>query len=98
MLKRNNYPKAYAEVEEILKHLSNEDSNKIDKKFIDMLKKEKDKKYIYKLDETKELEEQEMLRETKTILSYVFIKYLGTKEEKREIKNKFIEDIKKMKK
>ena len=93
MVDVNNYPKAYAEVSKILKYLPKEDYDKIETKFINMLENKKDKNYIYELDDTKEIENQNILKETRTILAYIFFHYLGTPEENVRIKQKFKQDI-----
>ena len=93
MVDVNNYPKAYAEVSEILKYLPKEDYDKIETKFINMIENKKDKNYIYELDNTKEIENQNILKETRTILAYIFFHYLGTPEENARIKQKFKQDI-----
>lgn len=93
MVKVNNFPKAYAEVAEILKYLPKAEYSKIDSNFIKMLEDKKDKEYIYKLDSTMEIEKQNILKETRTILAYVFLHYLGTEEENKIIQQKFKQDI-----
>lgn len=93
MVDVNNYPKAYAEVSKILKYLPKEDYDKIEAKFINMIENKKDKTYIYELDDTKEIENQNILKETRTILAYIFFHYLGTPEENARIKQKFKQDI-----
>ena len=93
MVKVNNFPKAYAEVAEILKYLPKDEYSKIDSNFIKMLEDKKDKEYIYKLDSTKEIEKQNILKETRTVLAYVFLNYLGTEEENKIIQQKFQQDI-----
>ena len=93
MVDVNNYPKAYAEVSKILKYLPKEDYDKIETKFINMIENKKDKNYIYELDNTKEIENQNILKETRTILAYIFFHYLGTPEENARIKQKFKQDI-----
>lgn len=93
MIQVNNYPKAYAEVEEILKYLDKKELTKISKDFINMISEKKDKNYVYKLDFNKPIAEQKVLRETKTILAYLYINYLCTEDEKAIIKQKFEQDI-----
>ena len=93
MVDVNNYPKAYAEVSKILQYLPKEDYDKIEAKFINMIENKKDKTYIYELDDTKEIENQNILKETRAILAYIFLHYLGTQEENEKIKLKFKQDI-----
>lgn len=93
MIKTENYPKAYVEVYEILKYLDNKDKKLIPQKFINMIEKNKDNNYKFKLEDDKNLEEQVLMRESKAILSYIFVNYLSDEEEKQIIKNKFKNDI-----
>ncbi len=93
MVETRNFPRAYVEVDEILKKLPQEEFEKIESNFINMIRNNKDKNYTFELDYSKDIEEQKILKETKTILAYVFLNYLGTEEENRIIKQKFKEDI-----
>ncbi len=95
MVDVKNYPKAYVEVIEILKLLEIDEYNKIDKAFINMLNKRKDTDYIFEIDKSIDIEEQIILKETRAILAYIFMNYLGTEKEKTLINNKFQNDIKK---
>ena len=93
MLKEENYAKAYKEVFEILKYVSKEDLEKIPNTFMQMLQKKMDKNYDFALNLNKEFEEQEMLRETKAILAYIYVNYWCDEKEKTIIKNKFKNDL-----
>ena len=93
MLKEENYAKAYKEVFEILKYVSKEDLEKIPNTFMQMLQKKMDKNYDFALNLNKEFEEQEMLRETKAILAYIYVNYWCDEKEKKIIKNKFKNDL-----
>ena len=93
MLKEENYAKAYKEVFEILKYVSKEDLEKIPNTFMQMLQKKMDKNYDFTLNSNKEFEEQEMLRETKAILAYIYVNYWCDEKEKKIIKNKFKNDL-----
>ena len=95
MIETKNFPKAYVETIEILKLLENNEYRKIDNKFMDMLNRKKDNNYIYKLDDKKNIEEQIIMKETRVILAYIFMNYLGTDEEKNIINKKFQNDIEK---
>ena len=90
------YAMAYAEVIEILKHVSYEDVNKIPKEKLDFYKINMDKEYNYKLDMTKEFEEQEMSDITKAILANIFRDYWATpyQKEKYDLVPDQIRDLK----
>lgn len=98
MIETKNFPKAYVETIEILKLLEKSEYRKIDNKFIDMLNRQKDNNYIYKLDNMKNIEEQKIMKETRVILAYIFMNYLGTDKEKNIINKKFQNDIEKSEK
>ncbi len=91
MIKEENYPNAYKEVYVILQNFDKSELELIPKSFIDMLKNNMNEEYNFELDDN--FDKQELLQETKTILSYVYLNYLGTEEEKVKIKQKFKQDI-----
>lgn len=93
MLKKENYPKAYTEVYEILKYMKKEYVEKIPKKFMKLIKMKKDNNYVYKINLDKNFQEQEMLRETKAILVYIYTNYWCDLEVKRRIIQKFKKDV-----
>lgn len=93
MIKIENYPKAYKEVYIILNYINKEDLKKIPQSFIDMLKRKMNKDYEFKLDTSIDFQEQNLLKETKVILGYIFLNYWGTKEQKETIEKKFRNDI-----
>lgn len=78
-----DYNKRLVEVDEILTHLSEEDLNKIPEDVRALIKDNKDKNYIWKFDETKELGEQNLNRDTVIILSYLNMEYLLNEEQKK---------------
>lgn len=91
MIKEENYPNAYKEVYVILQNFDKSEFKLIPKSFINMLENNMNREYNFELDD--DFDKQELLQETKTILSYVYLNYLGTKEEKAKIKQKFKQDI-----
>ncbi len=93
MIKIENYPNAYKEVYVILNYINKGDLEKIPQTFIDMLKRKMNKDYEFKLDTSIDFEEQNLLKETKVILGYIFLNYWGTKEQKLTIEQKFRNDI-----
>ena len=79
------YDKAYKEVMEILKHMSQEEREKIPNKMIRMFEEKMDKNYEFKYDESKNFDEQELLIETKAILANIFRDYWATPEQRERI-------------
>ena len=91
----DNYPKAYREVYKILKYVPKEDFEKIPKDLVETIKKNMDKSYAYEVDEYIEFEQQQMLRETKAILSVIYRDYWASEEQKERILQKEKYDIQK---
>ena len=77
------YAKCLVEVDEILKYLSKEDLKKIPDDIRTLIKEKKDKQYVWKYDESKNLGEQNLNRQTIAILSYLNMEYMLGQEEKR---------------
>ena len=95
-MKKGNYSKAYVEVREILNYMQEEDKCKIPKDFLDMMDNNMDRYYTFNYDETKTIDEQDILRETRALLAYVYLNYLGTDDEKAFYNEKFNNDIMKL--
>ncbi len=93
MIKIENYPNACKEVYVILNYINKEDLKKIPQSFIDMIQRKMNNDYKFKLDTSIDFEEQNLLKETKVILGYIFLNYWGTKEQKETIEKKFRNDI-----
>ena len=85
------YARAYTEVIEILKQVSDEDIQKILEEKLNFYKSNMDNEYSYKLDMTKEFEEQELSDITKAILANIFRDYWSTsyQKERIEVKEKY---------
>ena len=79
------YPKAYREVNEILKHMPQDSVNKIPIEMRLMFEKKMDLEYDFKVDEDKLFNEQELLTETKAILVNLYRDYWASDEEREEI-------------
>ena len=82
---KDNYPKAYKEIIEILKFLPQESTNKIPKKIIETFKQNMDNDYVFTIDINKNFEEQNLLDETKAILANIFRDYWATPYQKEKI-------------
>ena len=76
------YQKAYVELNEILKSLSEEENSKIPKMFKDNLVKNMDKSYKFELDSSKGIFEQKLMVETEALLVEIYERYLASAEEK----------------
>lgn len=76
------YEKCLVELDEILKYLSNEYLSKIPYEIRKNIKQKKDSNYTWNYDETKELSEQNINRETIIMLAYLNMQFLLNVEEK----------------
>ena len=84
MINQAIMPKAYKEVYEIVKHLSEEDFNKIPKEIIKTLHSNMDKDYEFYIN-FEDLQNQETLNETKLLLAIIFRDYLATENKKKRL-------------
>lgn len=91
-----DYNKRLVEVSEILNHLKKSDYDKIPKEVIDVIEKNKDKEYIWKYDETKDLKNQNVSKDTIAILSYINMQYLLNEEQRKFVQEIFNENQKKL--
>ena len=74
--------KRLAEVDVILNYLSQENYQKIPKEIIQAIKENMDKDYIWEYDKSKELEDQDVSRDTIAFLSYINMEYLLDEKQK----------------
>ena len=93
MIKKENYPNAYKEVYVILQNIDKKDYDLIPERFIKMLENNMNSTYNFELNSNEDFENKELLQETKTILTYLYVNYWGTEDEKVRIKQKFKQDI-----
>lgn len=82
------YKRAHTELYEIIKRLSKRELEKIPQNFIENLKKNLDNEYEWEYDDTKTLEEQDFLIETKALLVEMYERYLCP-EDKKEFWNNY---------
>lgn len=68
--------KRLVEVDAVLEHLSRSDYEKIPEELIEAIKQNKDTDYVWIYDETKELKDQNLNRDTISILTYINMKFL----------------------
>lgn len=92
--KINEYRKALAELDEIFDKFEKEIKNKVPESFRKFVKDKKDKNYKFEYDDSKELKDQNILRETKVLLSIIYRSYFCSEEEKKRLE---LEDEKKLK-
>lgn len=76
------YAKAYVELYELIKNLTEEDKSKIPNKFIDFIKDKMDKEYTFKIDKSIGILEQNYSVEAKALIVKLYEKYLAPDEEK----------------
>lgn len=81
----DNFAKACKEIVEILKFVPDKDVLKIPKEMRKMFEDEMDKNYNFSIDTQKTIEEQELLNETKAILSNIFVDYWATPYQRERI-------------
>ncbi len=81
------FANAYTETIEIINQLSQEDYAKIPISYIEYLEKNKNANYSFKYDTSKTFNEQNILKETKSILFYLFEKFGATDIQKEKIQN-----------
>ena len=78
MIKIEQYPNAYKEVNVILDNMNIEDIKKIPTEFIDMIKLNMNYNYEFEIDSNKSFDQLEILKETRAILAYIFLNYWAT--------------------
>lgn len=80
--KEVNYKKAYTELNEVIKKLSDKELAKIPSQVLDNIRDNIDKDYIWKYDDNKKVEEQNFLVETKALIVELYERYLCSEETK----------------
>lgn len=76
------YKKAYVELNEILKYLSNKQRDKISANFINNISSNMDRDYKFTFDESKGIFEQNLMVETEALLVEIYERYLAPDVEK----------------
>ena len=89
------YENALAEVDCVLKLIPEDLLRKIPNSFLDFISQKKSKSYITNLNSDISLNEQNLLKETRTILSLIYRSYLCDSEQSKKFQ---IEDIIELKK
>ena len=91
---KENYPKAYTEVLELLKYMPENDVNKIPKKLLDIFEYKKDTNYSFIIDKNQDFSKLKILDETEAIMVNIFRDYWASPEQKAKIKAKMQNDMK----
>lgn len=79
-----SFSKAATEVLEILNYVEDEEFNKIDKTFINMLEKCKDENHEFKINKNDDFNSLVLTQKTNDLLAYIYRKYWANEEEKKE--------------
>lgn len=79
------YPKAFKEISEIIKFFPKSEYRKIPKSFINFIEENMDRNYDYIVKHVDDFQNQEMLDETKIILSIIYRDFIASSEEKNQI-------------
>ena len=82
------YPNAYTEIYEIVSHMPVHYIKKLPEELFNLLKEKRNQNYEYHINIDKTLNEQEMLMETKAILSNLYRDFWSSPEKKEEILQK----------
>lgn len=80
----DNERKAYAEVDDFIELLEEEDRNKIPKKLRDFFKREKNHNYKKRINPDVSIEEQGLRDETLAIIAFLNLKYICEDEKEKE--------------
>lgn len=89
---KNTTNQAFSETYDVINHMSKEMQEKIPKSFINLIKENRDLDYKVNIDYSIDIKEQ-LLKETKTILSLVYRDYLCSSEKREELLALDIEEI-----
>lgn len=90
-----NMNKALSEVYDIITHLEENTYKKIPQRFIKMIEKNKDNTHVIKIDYAKSINEQDLLKDTRIILSIIYREYICSSEKKEELKYRDIIELRK---
>ena len=78
------YANAYAEVLQILKHISIDEYNKVPKEKIELFEKYYNKKFDFKYNPRQTLQEQNVSKIARTIIAILFRDYWATDEQRKQ--------------
>lgn len=83
--KYNIYHKAFKELSEIIEFFPKKEYRKIPKSFINFIEENMDNSYEYIVEHIDDIQNQEMLEETKILLSIIYRDFIASKEEQEQI-------------
>lgn len=89
----NNLKKAYSEIYEILNLMEEEYVNKVPQKLRDLFKMEKEDNFSVNINIDKPLENQNLQKDTLTILAILYINYWSESDEEKQELIKFFRDV-----
>ena len=89
----NNLKKAYSEIYEILNLMEEEYVNKVPQKLRDLFKMEKEDNFSVNINTDKPLENQNLQKDTLTILAILYINYWSESDEEKQELIKFFRDV-----
>lgn len=87
------YEEAFCEVNEILKYFDKDILNKIPREYIENIKNNMSKSYKVMYDNTKSINEQDLKRETRAILSVIYRDYICNENVRKEIIQKDTQEL-----
>lgn len=83
-MNKGEYSNAFSQLSEIIKNMKKELRNKIPIEVIDSIEKSKNEDYIFKYNPAIPLNQQNLLPETKSLLSVIYSDYLCDESEKEK--------------
>ena len=89
----NNLKKAYSEIYEILNLMEEEYVNKVPQKLRDLFKMEKEDNFSVNINIDKPLENQNLQKDTLTILAILYINYWSESDEEKQELIKLFRDV-----
>lgn len=81
----NSINQSFSEVYDIITHFDGNLYSKISPNFIEMVKQNKDDSYIANINYSININEQNLLKETRVILSLIYRDYICSKEKRQEL-------------
>lgn len=82
-----------SEVYDIIQHMQKELFDKIPKNFIELMKQNRDENCIVNIDYSRKINNQELQKGTKVVLSLIYRDYLCTEEQRKQIIKKDEEEL-----
>ena len=84
---------SFTEVYDIVNHLDTNLYDKIPNQFIEMLRQNMDTNYNVKIDYSKNINEQELLQDTRIVLALIYRDYICSKEKRQKLIKKDMLEI-----